>query len=131
TNIPANGQIAAFLDEAPFNGASTFTGSFFQLLDAGFGCSASRLGERAFRIPNHNTAGGGSEFFYFHGGNGVSAFRGWRWLDGRNHTRQSDRQHDIRHFAVCRSFGKTAAGEFARPGWSELWLFDPLTPCTA
>ncbi|PYS04754.1 MAG: hypothetical protein DMG12_09365 [Acidobacteria bacterium] len=28
TNIPANGQIAAFLDEAPFNGASTFTGSF-------------------------------------------------------------------------------------------------------
>ena len=27
-SIPANGQIAGFLDEAPFNGASPFTGSF-------------------------------------------------------------------------------------------------------
>lgn len=28
TTIPANGQIAAFLNEAPFNGPSTFTGTF-------------------------------------------------------------------------------------------------------
>ncbi len=27
-NVPANGQIASFLNEAPFNGASTFAGSF-------------------------------------------------------------------------------------------------------
>src|SRR5439155_3864401 len=26
--IPANGQIAAFLNEAPFNGAASFSGSF-------------------------------------------------------------------------------------------------------